>query len=123
MINIPNANAARIMGQSMTPQQLVDLRSKAELTQHDLATLTGIARPNIAAMETCKRPIGAKSEARIMAVLSLGPDELASKMRSTYSQQAIDAPVAAAFEKSHLRTMRIKSGLETTGTVQNGDDQ
>jgi transcriptional regulator with XRE-family HTH domain len=96
----------------MKPEKLIELRTALALTQHELADLTGIAQPNIAAMESGKRPIGAKSATRLTEILTKPIADIEALMRAGYSQDSIDAAVMAAFNKTHLKTLRRDHGID-----------
>jgi uncharacterized protein len=74
--------------------ELAEVREAAELTQHDLAELVGIAQPNLAALESGRRVLSAKMGRRIAEALKwyLRPptkaEAKASKRRALVAVQA-----------------------------------
>ena len=86
----------------MTAETLKALRLEANLTQAELASATGIAQPNIAAMEAGKRAISKASATRIEA----GIDQAIA-----LQQARIEAAVQAAFNRKHLAELRRKANM------------
>lgn len=79
---------------------LVKLRVTHGLSQYDLASITGIAQPNIASMERGQRPLTQEMWDRINTELQTW---LAVR------EEAAERAVQSAFNKPHLVAMRAKS--------------
>ena len=81
---------------------LVKLRVENGLTQQDLADISGVSQPNIAAMERGTRPLTARMFERIKTAVE----------KSKPSESALDLAVQAAFSKPHLVAMRNEHNQE-----------